>query len=460
MRERSRRVLAAAFVVIAACSAPDGSPRLDPNLGGDTTRVDASRNSFALPAPTLTNAERRRFEIGDSFFTQNWVIAPSSTDARDGLGPTFNARACASCHVLDGRGMPPGSGDDAALGLLLRLSVPGEGDNGAPLPDVVYGGQLQDTAVNGVPAEGAIDVTYALITGVYADGTGYELRDPTYTIVDLAFGPLGDEIMVSPRLAPQIIGMGLLEAVPEAAIVELADPDDADGDGISGRPNRSWNPTTQQIELGRFGWKANQPTVEAQIADAFIGDLGVTSSLHPDQNCTAAQAACFEAPDGGAPEVTDSRLGSVTFYSRTLSVPAMRDHDDDEVRDGAVVFDDVGCSSCHVPTLETGASDVAALSEQTFHPYTDLLLHDMGEGLADGRPDFDASGSEWRTPPLWGLGLADDVNGHLFLLHDGRARSFEEAVLWHGGEAQAAADSFRSLSAADRAALIRFLESL
>jgi CxxC motif-containing protein (DUF1111 family) len=460
MRSRSRRALGAALLVVAACSSPADSARLDPNLGGDTTRVDASRNSFALPAPTLTNEERQRFEIGDSFFTQNWVIAPASTDARDGLGPTFNARACASCHVLDGRGIPPGSGDDAALGLLLRLSVPGEGPNGGPLGDPIYGGQLQDNAVNGVPAEGRVDVSYALITGVYADGTGYELRDPTYTIVDLAFGPLGDEVMISPRLAPQVIGMGLLEAVPEAAIVALADPDDADGDDISGRVNRAWNPATGQLELGRFGWKANQPTVEAQASDAFLGDLGITSSLHPQQNCTDAQASCQTAASGGDPEVTDSRLGSVTFYSRTLSVPAMRDADDDEVGDGAEVFDSIGCSSCHVGTMQTGASDLPALSDQTFHPYTDLLLHDMGEGLADGRPDFEASGSEWRTPPLWGLGLADDVNGYRFLLHDGRARTFEEAILWHGGEGQAAADAFRTLPAAERAALIRFLESL
>jgi CxxC motif-containing protein (DUF1111 family) len=460
MNRRTRRVLGAALLVVASCSSSSATARLDPNLGGDTTRVDASRNSFALPAPTLTNEERQRFEIGDSFFTQNWVIAPASTDARDGLGPLFNARACASCHVLDGRGRPPGSGDDAALGLLLRLSIPGEGPNGAPLPEPVYGGQLQDNAVNGVPAEGRIEVTYALITGVYADGTGYELRDPTYTIVDLAYGPLGDEVMISPRLAPQVIGMGLLEAVPEAAIVALADPDDADGDGISGRPNRAWNPATGQLELGRFGWKANQPTVEAQASDAFLGDIGITSSLHPQQNCSDAQESCVAAPTGGEPEVTDSRLGSVTFYSRTLSVPAMRDADDDEVDDGAAVFDAVGCSSCHVSTLETGATDVAALSEQSIHPYTDLLLHDMGEGLADGRPDFAASGSEWRTPPLWGLGLADDVNGYRFLLHDGRARTFEEAILWHGGEGQAAADAFRSLPADERAALIRFLESL
>lgn len=460
MNRRTRRVLGTALLVVAACSSASGASPLDPNLGGDTTRVDASRNSFALPAPTLDNEERRRFEVGDSFFTQNWVIAPASTDARDGLGPTFNARACASCHVLDGRGMPPGSGDDAALGLLLRLSVPGENDVGGPVPDPVYGGQLQDNSVNGVPAEGHVEVTYALITGVYEDGTEYELRDPTFTIVDLAFGPLGDEVMISPRLAPQVIGMGLLEAVPEATIVALADPDDADGDGISGRVNQAWNPATGQLELGRFGWKANQPTVEAQVADAFVGDIGITSSLHPQQNCPAVQTDCAAAIGGGDPEVTDSRLGSVTFYSRTLSVPAMRDADTDEVRSGAATFESIGCASCHTPTLTTGDSDIDALADQTFHPYTDLLLHDMGEGLADGRPDFDASGSEWRTPPLWGLGLVDDVNGHRFLLHDGRARTFEEAILWHGGEGQDAADAFRSLSAADRAALIRFLESL
>jgi CxxC motif-containing protein (DUF1111 family) len=286
---------------------------------------------------------------------------------------------------------------------------------------------------------------------------------PTYSIEGEAFGPLAENLLISPRLAPQVIGMGLLEAVPEVDIVGAADPDDADGDGISGRPNRVWNPRTEQIELGRFGWKANVPSVETQVAGAFHGDIGITSDLHPEQDCTNVQTACQAAVDGGEPEITDDRLAAVTFYSRTLSVPAMRDTDTDDVDDGAEAFEQLGCTSCHTPTLHTGDAttvDVVTLADQTIHPYTDLLLHDMGLGLADGRPDFEATGSEWRTPPLWGLGLIAEVNGERFLMHDGRARTLEEAILWHGGEGAQAKEAFRVASAETRRKLLVFLEAL
>ena len=458
---RALVVTLTALALLAGACGSSGS-EIDARLGGDTTREDASRNSFGLPAPKLTNEERRLFERGDSFFTQNWVTAPASTDARDGLGPTFIAQACSSCHVLDGRGAPPDpTGEQARLGLLLRLSVPGEDPlTGAPLPDPVYGGQLQDRAVLGVPAEGRMVVSYETIEGAYGDGTPYELRAPSYAIADLAFGPLSPGVMISPRLAPQVIGMGLLEAVPAADIVALADPDDADGDGISGRANMVWHARAGARALGRFGWKANVATVEQQVAGAFHGDIGITSALHPDENCPAEQTACAAAPDGGSPELTDERLATVAFYNRTLSVPAMRDSDTAEVQAGFELFGSIGCSSCHTPTMRTGSSEIATLADQTFHPFTDLLLHDMGEGLADGRADFDATGSEWRTSPLWGLGLIDDVNGHRFLLHDGRARTIAEAILWHGGEAEAAREAFRLLDADERAELLAFLEAL
>lgn len=460
---RRSRIIAAAIVslVVVACGS-DEPDSLDPALGGDTTREVVGRNAFSFSAPTLSNEERRVFEIGDSFFTQNWVTAPASTDARDGLGPMLNAQACSSCHTLDGRGTPA-STDDGDLGLLLRLSLPETDGVSGTQPHPVYGDQLQDRSILGVQPEGKIVVTYTEIPGEFADGTEYSLRSPTYAIENLQFGPLGDDILVSPRLAQQIIGVGLLEAIPEADIVGAADPDDEDGDGISGRPNTAWNPRTEQLELGRFGWKANVPTVEAQAAGAFNGDIGITSSLLPHDSCTETQTACGATPNGGNPEVTDSRLGSVTFYARTLAVPAMRDVDTDEVEKGSTLFDEFGCASCHTPTQHTGSApdvDIAALADQTIHPYTDLLLHDMGEGLADGRPDFAATGSEWRTPPLWGIGLIAEVNGRRFLLHDGRARTLEEAIMWHGGEAADAADRFRSARADDRSDLVAFLEAL
>lgn len=457
--QRSRLGVAALAISIgialAACG--DDSAALDPHLGGDTTRDVAGQTAFSFAAPTLTNEQRREFEIGDSFFTQNWVTAPASTDARDGLGPTFNAQACSSCHLLDGRGIP-GSTGDGSLGLLLRLSVPGT--DGQPTDVPGYGGQLQDRSNLGVPAEGTLVIGYDEQPGEFADGTPYSLRAPTYTIESPNFGELPDDLMVSPRLAPQMIGVGLLEAIPEATIVAAADPDDADNDGISGRPNYVTNQRSGETELGRLGWKANVATVEDQVAGAFHGDLGVTSALHPQQDCPEPQTACAEAIDGGEPELTDKRLGSVTFYSRTLAVPSMRNSDDGEVRRGAEAFESLGCATCHTPTLQTGDSPIAALADQTIHPYTDLLLHDMGEGLADGRPDFEATGTEWRTPPLWGLGLISVVNGERFLLHDGRARTLEEAILWHGGEGEPAREAFRAADADLRESLLAFLEAL
>lgn len=460
MRRRVGLVAVVLGLGLLLLSCGDDRPDLDPALGGDTTREGASRNSFGLPAPGLSNEERRTFEVGDSFFTQNWVTAPASTDARDGLGPTFNAQACSSCHVLDGRGAPPDpTGDSAELGLLFRLSVPGVDDVGGPVPEPTYGGQLQDRAVLGVEVEGQMGIEYELVTGSYDDGAGYELRSPSYFIDQPAFGAVDPASMIGPRLAPQVIGMGLLEAIPEATIRAAADPDDADNDGISGRVNEVWSPWLGEMAIGRLGWKANVATVEDQVAGAFHGDIGITSSLHPAQNC-GDRTDCLDAPDGGEPELTDSRLDSVSLYQRTLSVPAMRDIDDPDVQQGSVLFDDIGCSSCHVRSVETGPSTIAALAEQTVQPFTDLLLHDMGEGLADGRPDFLATGTEWRTPPLWGIGLIDDVNGQRFLLHDGRARTIEEAILWHGGEAQASTDLFVALSADERSAVLEFLEAL
>ena len=480
---------AALTVTTGACSEITRAVLVVPaELGGAATRFDASRNSFSLSSPMLSNAERLRFEIGDSFFTQNWVTAPASTEARDGLGPTFNAQACSSCHILDGRGMPPdpdegvdpdegsagnpkgsnggnsgGStrGNKGKLGLLLRLSAPGSAANGgAPPPVDGYGNQLQDRAVLGMPPEGEVSLSYATVHGTYGDGTPFELREPHFEIAGTAFGRIPDDILISPRLAPQVVGMGLLEAVPADVVLAGADPLDADGDGISGRANFVWSPSEGERTLGRFGWKANTATVEDQVAGAFHGDIGITSRLHPDENCPEPQTECAAAVNGGTPEVTDSRFDAVSFYIRTLAVPAMRDPENPQVRTGAGLFQEFGCASCHTSTLSTGPSDIATLADQTIHPFTDLLLHDMGEGLADGRPDFLASGREWRTPPLWGVGLIDEINGERFLLHDGRARTIEEAILWHSGEAETSKEAFRLAERAAREALVAFLEAL
>lgn len=328
------------------------------------------------------------------------------------------------------------------------------------MPEPTYGGQLQDGAIEGVEAEGQFVIDYVERAGTFADGTPYSLREPTYRITDLAYGAMHADVMVSPRIANQVIGLGLLAEIPEATLLQLADEHDADGDGISGRPNVVFNRETGVAEIGRFGWKANQPTILQQSADAFLGDMGITSDLLLDQNCTAVQDNCRTAPTGGEPEIERDDLEKVALYIQTLAVPAQRTPDDKTVLRGEQAFLDIGCGSCHTPELTTGDHPLQPLANQTIRPFTDLLLHDMGAGLADNRPDFLATGSEWRTPPLWGIGLFETVNGHTFYLHDGRARNLSEAILWHGGEAAAARDAFLNMPKATRDALIAFLESL
>ena len=454
----------AAFVSLTVFVKEGSSLRVEivlvEEMGGDTTAFTRTRNAFGLPARNLERDQRRTFAVGNSFFRQNWVTAPASTAARDGLGPTFNAQSCSSCHTLDGRGKPPDSPDDAERGLLFRLSIPGKGSHGGPKPDPVYGGQLQDRSVLLTPVEGRMIVKYREIPGQFDDGEAYSLRAPTYQIDDTAFGPLHSGVMLSPRVAPVVVGMGLLEAIPKADILSLADPDDADGDGISGRPNMVWDVRRGELVMGRFGWKANQPTVEQQTAGAFLGDIGITSPLFPEENCPEAQRECLETLNGGSPEIPHERFAKVVFYTQTLAVPAMRNIDDPQVARGARLFAKAGCNACHTQSHTTGEHPIGAVSHQTIYPYTDLLLHDMGEGLADGATDFDASGREWRTPPLWGIGLVETVNKHTMFLHDGRARNLVEAILWHGGEAEKSKEQFKGFTKEERDALIKFLESL
>jgi CxxC motif-containing protein (DUF1111 family) len=433
----------------------------DAHLGGDATVFDDTRDAFSRPAPNLRDERRAEFFVGNSFFNQNWIIAPASVSSRDGLGPLFNARSCSTCHFKDGRGRPPESGEPMRT-MLLRISRSGiDDDSGGPRPDPVYGGQIQGDAVPGVPVEADVLVRYDERPGAFADGEPFSLRMPAYTLANAGYGAISPDLLTSPRVAPAIVGLGLLEAVPESTLRALADPDDANADGISGRLNIVRSRATGRFEVGRFGWKAEQPSVREQVAGAFAGDMGLTSSIVRRVDHTDRQAAAASQPSGGDPEVSDQILNAVATYASTLAVPAARRIDDAEVRRGRDVFESAGCGACHTPRLVTGTHHaLPEFANQTIRPYTDLLLHDMGDGLADGRPTFAASGREWRTPPLWGLGLLKKVNGHTFLLHDGRARSTTEAILWHGGEAAPARERFRVMSARERAALIAFLESL
>ncbi len=460
-------LLAAICVVsIYACN-KDKNKGLQPEDGEaypggmQNTVFDASTNAFSLHSPSLSGDAELQFFVGNSFFKENWVAAPASTTARDGLGPTLNARSCAACHLKDGRGAPPSFPGELGTGLLMRISIPGEDAHGAPKHDPNYGDQLNDQAIPGVPVEGRIAITYTDVQGKFDDGSAYTLQSPSYAITDAGYGTFGAGLMMSPRVGQQIIGMGLLEAISESRILGLADETDLNNDGISGKANLVWDVVKQKMSLGRFGWKANQPSILQQAAGAFLGDLGITSYLFPNQNCTGIQTGCATAPDGGTPEIADDDLQKMVVYLSNLAVPARRKHDSSAILRGKQLFRDMGCAACHVASHVTGVHpQFPNLSNQTIWPYTDLLLHDMGPALADGRPDFRATGYEWRTPPLWGIGLIQTVNGHTRFLHDGRARNVEEAVLWHGGEAEKSRNKYRSLAKDDRQKVIAFLNSL
>jgi CxxC motif-containing protein (DUF1111 family) len=434
---------------------------VSPALGGEGSRPVASPKAFSLQMPNSPREHQRPFSFGNRLFNTNWVMAPASVKSFDGLGPMFNRVSCSGCHTQDGRGAPPANGEGPFDTMLIRLSVPGSNAHGGPNPHPAYGDQLSEQANRGIPPEGRARITYAEVTGDYGDGEPFTLRKPLYSIDAPGYGPLGDGILMSPRVAPHMIGLGLLEAVPEETLEALADPEDKDGDGISGRVNRVWDQQAQAPAIGRFGWKANQPNLKQQNAGAALGDIGLTTSLNAAENCTAPQTLCAAAINGGAPELSDEFLAKLTLYTMTIAVPEQRNASHPQVTAGEALFRSMGCASCHMPSLVTGGIEgFPQLSRQTIHPFTDLLLHDMGEGLADGRPDFEASGREWRTPPLWGLGLVPTVNGHDNLLHDGRARGFAEAILWHGGEAEMAKEAFRTAPRQERDALVAFLKSL
>ncbi len=448
-----------AVIAIVADSCTDPSPRAESAYnewlaGGSQTVFDKGVSAFSTMFPELNPNRQEVHGVGDGAFGATFVSAPAPI--RPGLGPIFNNVSCTSCHIGDGRGKPPSSGEPISS-LLIRLSVPGEDPHGGPNPVPGFGGQLQQRAIFGVQPEAGVDVLYTEHADQFNDGTPYSLRFPTYTLTN-PYQPLPAGLMISPRIAPPVFGLGLLEAVAEDDILSHADPDDRDGDGISGKPNYVWDLVGSKKVIGRFGWKANNPTLLQQSAGAYNQDMGITNFVFP-QESSSGQIQSGES--GSKFEVSDSLLTSVAFYIRSLAVPARRNADDQQVLHGKALFSQARCSACHVPRLTT-ATNVAfpEISNQTIFPYTDLLVHDMGPDLADGRPDYNANGQEWRTAPLWGIGLTNVVNGHNNFLHDGRARSLMEAILWHGGEAQPARDAVRSMTKSDRDALIKFLESL
>ena len=458
-------------------AAPERFERMQ--AGAATAERARDANAYSHPLPTLEFEGLNRFKLGNALFNKRWVSSPASTQASDGLGPFYSARACEGCHMKDGRGHLP-IGDERTASFVLQLRRPidahpdsrvagdpdaGTGDAGWG-GDPVYGNQLHVSAVPGVRAEGLVRIEHEPWPVTFADGTVHALRRPRYAVDALGYGPLDPATRLSPRLAPAMAGLGLLGAIAEADLLAYADPGDADGDGISGRANRQ-SLADGTVAMGRFGHKAATASVAEQNAHALLIDMGLSSPRLGEArgDCTPAQQICDGLADGVQPrlgdtEVPDPMLELLTFYAERLAVPVREDVGDPQVLAGKAAFMGAGCAGCHVPKHVTARDAPPGLDFELIWPYTDLLLHDMGEELADGAGEGLATGTEWRTAPLWGIGAAKAVNPRTGYLHDGRAETLLDAVLWHGGEAAASRDAVLAMPAAERDALVRFLESL
>jgi len=480
MRRLPTKILSAYLLLMPAPAFLQVSTELPEQAlsGGSFSNDDAGSTAYLHATPTLDPKQAELFALGYQMFNNRWAFFWFE-NAEFGRGPTSNAQSCTTCHLNNGRGAAPATPHNAIPGadgavrdhhitvpfesapsMVIRISMKGHGAHGGPLPHPDYGDQLQIFGVKGVvPAEGQFRVEWRETSSHLADGEEVRLRSPLIAITDLAYAPLGDDAMIAARLAPPLVGVGLLEAIPEETIVALAAREPVAG--IRGKVNRVWDESQGSTVLGRFGLKANHGSLREQVAVAFLNDIGLSSPVYPEQNCPPVQKVCKEQMVAGKPEITKRRLDATELYLRSLTVPMRRHTDDPQVLRGEALFAQAHCAVCHVPELRTGASaSVPQLAQQTIRPYTDLLLHDMGDGLADGRPDFLAGANEWRTPPLWGIGLSEAVNGANAFLHDGRARNFVEAIMWHGGEAQASREAFRTFPREDRSALLAFLNSL
>jgi len=417
------------------------------NLAGALSSDLPPKAALTLPAPNVASQERFDQHLNGFVAFNHSYFFDRDADLNPILGPRFNNESCAGCHLGDGKGRVEFSNKAPFSEMIIKVGLRGLQSNGAPRDVPGIGAQLQDKSLNGQSSYN-IKLSWITIGGYYRDGTRYQLRKPdlSFKIPSLSKARQGS-VVHSLRMAPAIIGMGLLEAVPAADIVKLSDPDDTDGDGISGRVSYVPNRATGEIDVGRFGFRASHPTVIQQIGSAFFHDMGMTNAL-------------FNAGINRQ-EVSDQVLDETTKYLQYAGVPRARNQNQAKVIAGKTIFSRIGCAKCHSITLQTGASVVPEVAYQTFHPFTDLLLHDMGPGLADTRPEFSSSSREWRTTPLWGLGILKHLNSNpVRYLHDGRARDLSEAILWHGGEARRAREDFKRLRKIQRDQLIAFLNSL
>lgn len=429
---------------------------------GSGTTSDYSVQAFSHPLNGVRGQLRRDFALGNSFFQTKWVTTPSSTPLRDGLGPLYNATSCAACHFKDGRGAGlPETDGRVEISLLFRIRSISE--HGQANPHSEYGGQFQPFSLDGINGEGESYVKYQNIQGEFSDGEKYTLKQPHYVFKKLMHSEFTKQDILSPRVGPQMIGLGLIENILKEDILKNEDPKDKNNDGISGRANWVMSVVTKKLELGRFGWKAGKPSLLEQNAAAFNGDIGITSSLFPEEECTYVQVECLSHMT--KEDISDELLEKVTTYTQLLAVPSVRILNPETFSKGKKLFYEMKCTSCHTPSYETANnSKHDILNNQKIYPYSDFLLHDMGAALADHELEVNneelATTREWRTPPLWGLGLVPTVNGHQRLLHDGRASGFEEAILWHGGEATSSKNHYLNLSKEERASVIEFLKSI
>ena len=448
-------VLTSFYCVMCRKAQPIDEASYDERLsGGAATVFDETSKALGHPIPFLNERDAYVHELGDAAFSQPMVSDPAPLFG--GLGPIYNNVSCISCHHNDGKGTPTAGTITSSLLVRVATGIPNE--HGGPTGMEGFGNQIQDLSIQGAQAEAQVAITYSNQLVTYPDGTSVTLRKPFYQLLN-TYIPIGTH-QLSPRLAPPVFGLGLLANIPEATIVGFATANQAKTNGIKGHPNYVYNPYTKRTELGRFGIKANNPTLMVQVAGAYNQDMGITSSIFPQENCFGQSQMSSVYPSGKI-NLPDSILQAVIFYVKSLSVPARRNVTDPTVLRGQALFAQIDCSACHIPTIYTGIEvGYPQLSNQRIHPYTDLLLHDMGADLADGYTDFLASGNEWKTPALWGIGLFPKTNGTPFYLHDGRARTLEEAILWHGGEAQTSKEAFMRLNASDRAAVIKFIQSL
>lgn len=453
-------LLASLGLTLLSCDKNDDESYIDIDLsermyaGGETTIFSATSIAFRTPAPNLSVADLQMHLMGDTQFEAVFVTAPALVNS--GLGSIFNNSSCISCHPNDGRPNFPANLNSRS-GLLMRASIFGQDEHGGPNPVPGFGVQIQNQAVFGFLPEARYQAAFIEKTETLADGTVIVLQKPVISLVD-PYTNLPGGLMLSPRIATPVFGLGLLEAITEQDILANQDINDANGDGISGKANYVWDPYLRQTVLGRFGWKANTGTLLVQCTAAYVEDMGITNYVFPNE--TGHNQSNGQDGRDDDPEIPQSIVDQVVLYCKTLAVPGARNINSKSVKEGARLFESLECSKCHIPKQVTGPSSISALAYQTIYPYSDMLLHDMGDDLADDRPDFLATGREWKTRPLWGIGLTGLVNGHTTFLHDGRAKNLTEAILWHGGEAQKAKEKFKQLSAAKRNALLDFLNSL